>query len=129
MQSFDEGETWNDITQDLPFSLTAFNALTFAGTTVYVATDKGVAYSSDGTRWHAVTDAEGKSLVMEELAVEGATVYGIAGQHVYQLKEGSDTWKQVTPEIPDSVIAFAVDANVLYVGTASSGVLRFTLEE
>ena len=128
-QSFDEGETWNDITQDLPFSLTAFNALTFAGSTLYMATDKGVAYSEDGTRWYAVTDAEGETLVMKKLAVDGMTVYGTTGRYVYQLKEGSDTWKQVTPEIPDSVLSFAVDGNVLYVGTSSSGVLRFTLEE
>ena len=129
-QSFDEGETWNDVTQNLPFSFIEFNAIAFAGSTVYVATDKGVAYSSDGINWHAgTTDTEGEPLVMEKLAVEGTRVYGTTGQYVYQLKEGSNTWKQVTPEIPDSVLSFAVDGNVLYVGTTSSGVLRFTLEE
>ena len=128
-QSFDEGDTWNDVTADLPFSCSVFNALTFAGSTVYVATDQGVAYSEDGTRWYAVTDAEGETLVMKKLAVAGTTVYGITGQYVYQLKEKSDTWKQATPEIPDAVLSFAVDGNVLYVGTASSGVLRFTLDE
>ena len=128
-QSFDEGDTWNDVTQDLPFSLTTFNAITFAGSTVYVATDKGVAYSNDGTRWHATTDTEGEQLVMERFTVAGATVYGTTGQYVYQLKENSDTWEQVTPEIPDIVLSFAVDSNVLYVGTSSSGVLRFRLDE
>ncbi len=128
-QSFDEGETWNDVTQKIPFSFAAFNAITFAGSTVYVATDKGVAYSSDGVNWRAATDAEGNPLVVEKVAVEGTTVYGTTGQHVYALKEDSDTWKQVTPEIPDSVLSFAVDGNVLYVGTSSSGVLRFTLDE
>ena len=128
-QSFDEGETWNDVTQNLPFSFAAFNAITFAGPTVYVATDKGVVYSSDGATWHAATDVEGEPVIPEKLTVEGTTVYGIVGQHVYQLKENSDTWKRVTPEIPDSVLSFAVDSNVLYVGTSSSGVLRFTLDE
>ena len=128
-QSFDEGETWNDVTQNLPFSFTAFNAITFAGPTLYVATDKGVAYSNDGVTWHATTDVEGEPVVTEQFAVEGTTVYGIVGQHVYQLKENSDTWKRVTPEIPDSVLEFVVDRNVLYVGTSSSGVLRFTLEK
>ena len=128
-QSFDEGETWNDVTQKLPFSWTAFNALTFTGRTVYVATDKGVAHSSDGAHWQAATDTEGEQLVMERLAAEGITVYGTTGQYVYQLKEGSDTWEQVTPEIPDTVLSFAVDNNTLYVGTSSSGVLRFTLDE
>ena len=129
VQSFDEGDTWNDVTADLPFSFSAFNALTFAGPIVYVATDQGVAYSEDGTRWYAVTDAEGETLVMKKLAVDGMTVYGTTGRYVYQLKEKSDTWKQVTPEIPDAVLSFAVDGNMLYVGTSSSGVLRFTLDE
>ncbi|MCY4553820.1 MAG: hypothetical protein OXC79_09120, partial [Candidatus Poribacteria bacterium] len=128
-QSFDKGETWNDVTADLPFPVTEFKGITFAGLTVYVGTNSGVAYSSDGTHWHAATDVEGETLVMERFAVEGTTVYGTTGQHVYALKEGSNTWKQVTPEIPDTVLSFAVDSNVLYVGTASSGVLRFTLEE
>ncbi|MCG9132867.1 PQQ-like beta-propeller repeat protein [Candidatus Poribacteria bacterium] len=128
-QSLDKGETWNNVTADIPFSWTAFNALIFAGSTIYVATDQGVAYSSDGVNWRAATDTEGETLVMERFAVEGTTVYGTTGHHVYELKEGSNTWKQVTPEIPASVLSFAVDGKVLYVGTASSGVLRFTLDE
>ena len=94
-----------------------------------MATDQGVAYSENGTRWYAITDAEGETLVMKKLAVDGTTVYGTTGQYVYQLKENSSTWKQVTPEIPDAVLSFAVDGNTLYVGTSSSGVLRFTLDE
>ncbi|RKU20190.1 hypothetical protein C6503_06345 [Candidatus Poribacteria bacterium] len=128
-QSFDKGETWNDVTPDLPFSFTEFKAIAFAGSTVYVGTDKGVAHSSDGTNWHAATDVEGEALVMERFAVDGTTVCGTTGQYIYQLEEGSSTWKQVTPEIPDTVLSFAIDGNVLYVGTASSGVLRFTLDE
>ena len=128
-QSFDKGETWNDVTADLPFAITEFKAIAFAGSTVYVATDKGVAYSSDGVNWQAATDAEGKTLVMERFAVDGTTVYGTTGQYVYQLKAGANTWKQTTPEIPDAVLSFAVDGNVLYVGTSSSGVLRFMLDE
>ena len=128
-QSLNKGETWNDVTADLPFAITEFKAIAFAGSTVYVATDNGVAYSRDGTDWHMATDAEGEALVMQRFAVEGTTVYGTTGQYVYELKEGSNTWKQATPEIPDAVLSFAVDSNVLYVGTSSSGVLRFTLEE
>ena len=134
-QSFDEGETWNDVTQEIPFSFTAFNTLTFAGPTVYVATDEGVTYSNDGTHWHVATDAAGMLLVIEKLAVKGTTVYGMENrdvhqkQHVYQLQENTSVWEQVTPEIPDSVLSFVVDGNALYVGTSSSGVLRFTLDK
>ena len=56
-QSFDEGDTWNDVTTNLPFSVTQFKAIAFAGPTLYAATDKGVTYSSDGIHWHTATDA------------------------------------------------------------------------
>ena len=69
-QSVDEGNTWNDVTADLPFAFTSFNAIAFAGATVYVATDKGAAYSSDGTDWHAASDAEGTRVVIEKFAVD-----------------------------------------------------------
>jgi len=128
-QSFDEGDTWNDVTADIPFRFEKFKAIVFAGSTVYVATDKGVAYSSDGTRWHATTDTESRALVASRLAVEGTTVYGQTDEHVYLLKEGSNIWEQATPELPSSVISFAVDGNTLYVGTAHRGVLRFELDE
>ena len=129
MQSFDEGDTWNDVTADLPFSVAAYNTVVFAGSTVYVATDKGVAYSSDGTRWHKVTDAEDTPVVIERFAVDGATVYGATERQVYELKENSSTWEQVTPEVPSKIISFTVDSNTLYVGTLGRGVLRFPLDK
>ncbi len=129
MQSFDEGDTWNDVTADLPFSVAAYNTVVFAGSTVYVATDKGVAYSSDGTRWHKVTDAEGTPVVIEKFAVDGATVYGATERQVYELKKNSSTWKQITPEVPSTITSFTVDNNTLYVGTLGRGVLRFPLDK
>ncbi len=129
LQSFDEGDTWNDVTADLPFSVATYNTVVFAGETVYVATDQGVAYTSDGTRWHKVTDAEGTPLVIEKFAVDGTTLYGATEQQVYELKENSSTWKQLTPEVPSTINAFTVDANTLYVGTLGRGVLRFSLDE
>ena len=128
-QSFDEGDTWNDVTVDIPFSVAAYNTVAFAGSTVYVATDKGVAYSSDGTRWHKVTDAEGTPLVIEKFAVDGTTLYGATEQQVYEVKENSSAWKQLTPEVPSTITAFTVDDNTLYVGTLGRGVLRFPLDE
>ena len=135
LQSFDEGDTWKDVTSDLPFSVVRFKTMAFAGSSIYVATDKGVMYSSDGTNWHETTDAEGTPLVINKFAMEGTTVYGITDvhvhpeRHVYQLKENSSTWKQVTPEISNRVTSLAVDGNTLYVGTIGRGVIRFTLEE
>lgn len=126
-QSFDEGNTWNDVTADLPFSFTDFKAITFAGPTVYVATDIGVAYSSGGKQWHIATDDEGTWVVVEKLATDGTTVYGTTEKRVYQLKENADTWKQVTPEVPGTITAVTIDSDTLYIGTLGRGVLRFTL--
>ena len=134
-QSFDEGDTWNDVTANLPSPISRFKRIAFAGSTVYVATDKGVIYSRDGTHWHKTTDADGTMLVIDKFAMDGTTVYGVLDFHahpelcVYQLKENSNRWKQVTPEISNRVTSLAVDDNTLYVGTIGRGVLRFTLEE
>ena len=128
VQSFDEGDTWNDVTANLPFSVTQFKAIGFAGPTLYVATDKGVMYSSDGIRWHTAIDTEGTPLVVEKVAIDGTTVYGATEQQIYQLKENSNTWEPVTPEVPNKINSFTVDGNTLYVGTPGHGVLRFTLD-
>ena len=128
VQSFDEGDTWNDVTTALPFSVTQFKAIAFAGPTLYAATDKGVTYSSDGIRWHTATDAEGIPLVIEKIAVDGTTVYGATEQQIYQLKANSRRWEQVTPEVPSAITSLAVDGNTLYVGTVGRGVLRFALD-
>ena len=127
LQSFDEGDTWSDVTANLPFSVTQFEAIAFAGPTLYAVTDKGVTYSSDGIHWHTATDPEGTPLVIEKMAVEDTTVYGATEQQIYQLKENSNTWEPVTPEVPSKINSFTVDDNTLYVGTPGHGVLRFTI--
>ena len=128
MQSFNEGDTWNDITSNLPFSVKHFYDIDFAGSTIYVATDKGVLYSINGTDWHATTDTEDTPIVIKRFTVDGTTVYGVVGQQVYELKQNSDTWKQMTPEIPSPISSLTVANNTLYVGTFGRGVLRFSLD-
>ena len=128
-QSFDEGDTWNDVTTELPFSVTQFKAIAFAGPTLYAATDKGVTYSIDGIHWHTVADTESTPLVIEKIAVDGTMVYGATAQQIYQFKKNSKRWEQVTPEVPSNIMSLAVDGNTLYVGTSGRGVLRFTINE
>ena len=127
MQSFNEGDTWNDITSNLPFSVKHFYDIDFAGSTIYVATDKGILYSINGTDWHATTDTEDTPIVIKRFTVDGTTVYGVVGQQVYELKQNSDTWKQMTPEIPSPISSLTVANNTLYVGTFGHGVLRFSI--
>ncbi len=128
MQSFNEGDTWNDITSNLPFSVKHFYDIDFAGSTIYVATDKGVLYSINGTDWHATTDTEDTPIVIKRFTVDGTTVYGVVGQQVYELQQNSDTWKQMTPEIPSPISSLTVANNTLYVGTFGHGVLRFSID-
>ena len=134
-QSFDEGDTWNNVTANLPFPISHFKIIAFAGSTLYVATDKGVIYSRDGTDWHETADVNGAILVIDKFAVDGTMVYGISDihahptRHVYQLKKDANTWKQVTPEIPNRVTSLVVEGKTLYIGTIGRGVLRFTLTE
>ncbi|MCE2400047.1 sigma-70 family RNA polymerase sigma factor [Candidatus Poribacteria bacterium] len=129
MLSYDEGDMWNDVTTKLPFSVGRFNDITFAGQTVYVATDKGVVRSNNGIKWHTLIDAEGTPLAMKRLAVDDTTVYGEYNHKIYQLSMDTGKWQQVTPEIPHFVFSFDVDADTLYVGTAGKGVLRFSLDD
>ena len=127
--SFDKGNNWIDLTPALPFPVKVFNAIVSADSTVYVATDAGVITSDGGKHWHIVTDAEDKNLIMEHLAVDGTTVYGISKTGVYRSETENDTWKEVASEVPERVTSLAVDGKVLYVGTQGSGVLHFNLDE
>ena len=127
--SFDKGTNWIDLTPALPFPVKVFNAIVSADSTVYVATDAGIITSDDGKHWHIVTDAEGNNLIMEHLAVDDTTVYGISKTVVYRLETENDTWKQVASEVPERVTSLAVDGSMLYVGTQDSGVLHFNLDE
>ena len=133
MRSLDEGLTWTDVTGNLPFPVDHYKAIAFAGNFVYVATDKGVVMSANGTDWYILTGAKGKPLIITMFAVEGTTVYGEAKRKIYQVKSGMTTWEQATPKIPHSIAhtitCIDVDGNTLYVGTRKRGVLRFSLDD
>ena len=127
--SFDKGTNWIDLTPRLPFAVRFFHDIVFAGTTVYVATDAGVAASRDGKQWRAIPDAAGTLPIIGQLAVDGTTLYGISKTGVYRSENENDVWKQVASGIAGRVTSLAVDGDVLYVGTQNSGVLYFNLDE
>ena len=122
-QSRDSGDTWQDITANLP-AFASIQEIMFAGSAVCVSTDTGVVTSSDGENWYPITDASEVPIVMRELAVDGSRVYGAAGEAVYRLKHESLTWVQIASELPDGVTSLVVDGDVLYIGTEGRGVLR-----
>ena len=125
--SFDKGDNWIDLTPTLPFPVNRFKEIVIVDSTVYVATDAGVTSSDRGNNWGIITDAEGSNLIMEHLAVDRNTLYGVTkNSGIYHLKNGN--WEQIVSEIPDNVNSLAVDGKTLYVGTENQGMLHYTLE-
>lgn len=129
LQSIDEGDTWNNVTENLPFSVEIFHDITYLEQDVYVGTDKGVIRSNNGIDWKLIVDVDGKHLEVRKFAVDGNRLYGLAKNTIYQLKEELSTWKKVTPEIPYSATCLDVDGSNVYVGTFGRGVLRYALEK
>ena len=128
-QSLNSGDSWKEVTADVPFSFAYFQDIVFAGTTVYLITDQGVMNSRDGITWNALTDTEGNRIPISRIAVEGSSIYGVCDQGVYRINPKTDTWIQISPKVPDEATALAVDRGLLYIGTRHSGVLRLHLNE
>lgn len=128
MQSFDQGDTWDDITTNLPFSVEHFKAITFVGNTIYVSTDKGIVNSKNYIDWELLTDTDGIPIVATKLVVDGTRLFGLVGKKVYQFEENTNRWKRVTPDIPYQVTCLDVDGDTIYVGTKGAGVIRYTMD-
>ena len=62
---------------------------------------------------------------MDRIAVDGMTTYGVCDSGVYQVDHQTNAWKQITPELPHTATAFAIDGDTFYIGTKQNGVLRF----
>ena len=124
-RSVDSGDTWQDITASLAFPFGHFKDIRFGSSTVYISTDMGVICSRDGETWHVLTDADGKRLVMDRIAVDGITAYGVCDNGVYQVDHFTNTWELITPELPYTATAFAVADDTFYIGTTQNGVIRF----
>ena len=123
-QSLDSGNSWKDITPNLPLRFTCFKAIVFAGSTVYVATDSGVLASRTGMHWSVIKD----DIIIDRFAVDGATIYGAGDTGVYRLDVHGD-WRQISPSIPGEVRSLVVHRNRLYVATEQRGMFYISLEE
>ena len=152
-QSFDGGDSWRDVTSNLPLRFSSFKEIIFVGSTVYVATDKGVLASQVGTHWRVITDKMGAHVVIDKFAVDGTTVYGIGDTGVYRLdKRGK--WHKISPSAPkkviplvakngnttqvpweldphatDKVVSLVASNDKLYIATFQLGVFHLSLEE
>ena len=127
-QSFDSGNTWKDLTSNLPLRFKHVKEIAFAGSTVYVVTDAGVLMSETGEHWRALTDKTGTHTIIDRIAVSGTTVYGAGTEGAYQLNRRGE-WKKISSEVPDSVISLVINGNKLYAATEKHGMFHVSLEE
>ncbi|MDE0636990.1 MAG: sigma-70 family RNA polymerase sigma factor [Candidatus Poribacteria bacterium] len=125
--SQDGGDTWRDVTANLPFH-GFIKEILFAGSTVYVSTDIGIMSSRDGETWqtwHDLTDVDGNVIFIDRIASDGETAYGVCDSGIYQADKQTNTWKQIIPKVPHTATSFAIDGNTFYIGTRQNGVFRF----
>ena len=126
-QSLDEGNSWKDITSSLPLRFTRFKEVTFIGSAIYVATDKGTLVSQTGDHWSVLTDSADRHLIVDRFTTDGTKVYGIGEAGVYHL-DASGQWKQISSNVPDNILALAVSNNRLYSVTQQRGMFHIPLE-
>ena len=126
-QSFDEGSSWKDITSSLPLRFTRFKEVTFIGSTIYVATNKGTLISQTGEHWSVLTDNTGARPIIDRFATDGTKVYGIGDAGVYRLDTGSQ-WKQISSNAPDNIFSLVVGKERLYIVTQQRGMFHIPLE-
>ena len=127
-QSLDGGDSWRDVTSSLPLSFTRFKEIVFAGSTVYVATDKGVLSSQTGAHWRMLTDRTGGRIVIDRFAIGHTRLYGAGDTGVYHLDVHSK-WEQISPVVPGKVISLVVDRNRIHVLTQQRRMFHISLEE
>ena len=125
-QSLDAGESWRDITSNLPLHFTRFKDMVFVGATLYVATDNGVMASKTAEHWHVLTDSTGARPIINNFAVDPSTVYGISDTGVYRLNT-RNRWKQISTEVPDGLISPAITNDRLYGIVERQGIFHTSL--
>ena len=128
LRSLDGGSNWRDITPNLPLDFAHFKEMVFSGSTLYVATDKGVLVSETGEYWRVITDSADARVVINQFALNGTEVYGIADTGVYR-RNTRGQWEQFSAEVPDGIDALAITNGKLYGAVAQRGIFNMSLEE
>jgi len=132
-QSLDAGSNWRDVTPNLPLRFASFKEIFFVGSTVYVATDRGVLASETGEHWRVIADRMGTPIVinhfaMNHFAVTGPRVYGVGDTGVYGL-DRDGRWSQLASEVPGEVVSLGIMNNRLYSATKDLGIFQISLAE
>ena len=125
-QSLDEGNNWRNITPNLPLRFTRFKEIVFMGSTVYVATEKGVLTSQTGEHWRVLTDEMRNRITIDGFTVDGNTVYGAGESGSYRLGDYGK-WEQISPRVPGKVADLVVNDDRLYIATRRRGMFHISL--
>ena len=126
-RSLDEGSNWRNITPNLPLDFAHFKEIVFAGSALYVATDKGVLVSETGEYWRVVTDRTDTRIVINQFALDGTEVYGIDDTGVYRL-DTRGHWEQVSSEVPEGIASLTITNGRLYGAATERGIFNMSLE-
>ena len=127
-QSLDAGNSWKDVTPNLPLYFAHFSEIVFVGSTVYVATNTGVLTSQTGEHWSVLTDGTETRPVIDRFAVDSTAVYGAGDAGLYRLDDRGK-WKQILPSVPGKTISLVVSNNTLYIATNHGRLFHISLEE
>jgi len=128
LQSTDGGKSWKDVTSNILPNFTRIKDIAFAGTTVYVATDKGVLSSKTGEHWQILTDDTGTHIIIDRLAINEYIIYGANNTSIYRL-DPLGKWEHISHNVPDRVISLAVNRNIIYVATEKRGIFHTMIKE
>lgn len=127
--SINGGDSWRDVTPNIPLRFTAFKDIVFRGSTVYIATDAGILASETGEYWSTITDGLDTHSVIDRFAVADRKIYGIDDVGgVYRLGANGQ-WEKVSEAVLDDIISFGVTDDKLYSVVENIGIFRISLAE
>ncbi len=127
-ESTDSGNSWQDITPNIPYRFANIKDMLFVDATVYVATDMGVLTLHTGEHWIMLTGSIGTQIIVEMLATDGSILFGAGDKGAYRL-ELSGRWKQIIHNIPDKVVSLSTNTDNLYIGTEKRGIFHVSLKD
>ena len=130
-RSVDEGDSWTDVSQNLPNWNQQIGSydLAFVGRTIYANSNNGVFRSTDGGEtWTPIIVAGLPGGYIGMQLVDDTTLYGTNSHGIFRLTHGSDSWELIAP-IQHNIMSLASDGTTFYIGTNGEGIFRLSLDE